>query len=82
MIQVELRLLAGMKSHREGGGAPNNGAVFVGVPLGATLAGFLDQAGIDQGRTLVVLVNGRYAAFESMLNDGDVVSVFPPVAGG
>jgi molybdopterin converting factor small subunit len=30
----------------------------------------------------VVLLNGRYAEAEKELQQGDVVSVFPPVAGG
>jgi molybdopterin synthase sulfur carrier subunit len=30
----------------------------------------------------IVLVNGRYASEDSLLTDGDVVSVFPPLIGG
>ncbi len=30
----------------------------------------------------IVLVNGLYASEDSLLTDGDVVSVFPPLIGG
>jgi molybdopterin converting factor small subunit len=30
----------------------------------------------------IVLINGRHAAEDSLLADGDVVSVFPPLIGG
>jgi molybdopterin converting factor small subunit len=30
----------------------------------------------------IVLINGFYASEESLLTDGDVVSVFPPLVGG
>jgi len=77
MIHVELRLLAAMKRLLSA-----DRPIFMDAADDATLSGFLDQAGIDRGRTLVVLVNGRYAAPDSRLRDGDVVAVFPPVAGG
>jgi molybdopterin converting factor small subunit len=80
-MQVELRLLAGMKRYlRE----EDRGRDFsrLDVADGATCAGLMELTGIDKVRTLVVLVNGRHAEPDRKLAQGDVISVFPPVAGG
>jgi len=81
MVRVELRLLAGMRrllpeADRE------RGLTSMEVEQGTTTEGLLDMAGVGRGRTLIVLVNGRYAEPGRALADGDAVSVFPPVAGG
>ena len=81
MIEVELRLLAGMKKNMAGPGDGNCGR-RLRVQEGTTCAKLLEMAGIEPGRTLVVLLNGRYAEAGVELSQGDVVSVFPPVAGG
>jgi len=81
MIRVELRPLAAFKKLLPEADR-DKGSALIEAPAGVTLAGFLEQAGVGQGRTLVTLVNGRHAALDSELKDGDVVAVFPPVAGG
>ncbi len=30
----------------------------------------------------IILVNGKHATFERLLQDGDILAIFPPVAGG
>jgi molybdopterin converting factor small subunit len=80
-MQVELRFLAGMKRYlRE----EDRGRGFsrFDVPDGVSCDGLMKLMGIDSSRTLVVLVNGRHAGPDKRLVEGDVVAVFPPVAGG
>ena len=49
---------------------------------GTTCSGLLEMAGIDADKALAVLLNGRNADAGKVLGQGDVISVFPPVAGG
>jgi molybdopterin converting factor small subunit len=80
-VQVELRLLASMRRL-----LPENdrsqGFTLFNLQDGATCKELLMQADVWGKSTLVVLVNGRYAAMEMALSHGDVIAVFPPVAGG
>lgn len=81
MKSVELRLLAGLRANLPVKDR-QKGSTVVEVRDDVTLAELLELSGIDSGRTLVVLVNGRYAAPDRVCEAGDIVSVFPPVAGG
>ena len=81
VMRVELRLLAALKRLLPDADR-DKGAVTFELGYGATVSSLLLMAGVDMGKTLVVLRNGRGASPEDMLAEGDVVSVFPPVAGG
>ena len=59
-----------------------SGSSRLDVAPGTTLAEFIEAVGIKSGGALVVLVNGRCPETGSELEEGDVVAVFPPVAGG
>jgi len=52
------------------------------VPDGGTVADVARRLGIPADLARVVLVNGRDAAPEQLLAPGDVVAIFPPLAGG
>lgn len=80
-MQVELRLVGLMKRL-----LPENdrgrGSSMIDVEPGATPAGFIEALGIKRDGALVVLVNGRCPEVGRELKNGDVVAVFPPMAGG
>ncbi len=80
-MQVELRLLASMRRLLPENDRSQGSTVF-NLRDGATCKELLIRADVWGKSTLVVLVNGRYAAMERTLSHGDVISVFPPVAGG
>ena len=80
-MQVELRLLASMRRRLPEKDSAGGVSVF-DLSDGATCRELLEKVNIGGCSTLVVLVNGRYAAPERELLNGDVVSVFPPIAGG
>jgi molybdopterin converting factor small subunit len=42
----------------------------------------LDLLQINPDEIGMILVNGSYKTIEHKLNDGDILAVFPPVAGG
>jgi molybdopterin converting factor small subunit len=39
-------------------------------------------AGIPEGEVAVIFINARHAELETLLRDGDRLSIFPPVGGG
>jgi len=49
---------------------------------GVTVGQVIDTLGIPKDHPNMVLVNGNHAEESAPLEDGDVLSVFPPLAGG
>ena len=48
----------------------------------ATVSQILDRLGIPVRAAAITMVNGRVQRPDRVLSDEDVLSVFPPVAGG
>ena len=48
----------------------------------ATIQALLKALCVPDDLPRIILVNGLYTAEDSLLSDGDVVSVFPPLIGG
>ncbi|HLB24866.1 MAG TPA: MoaD/ThiS family protein [Nitrospirota bacterium] len=80
-MRVEIRLLAGARKILPDGGGQGP-SLNLEVEEGITCAEALETAGIDAKKTLVVLLNGRHAEPGRRLSEGDIISIFPPVAGG
>ena len=79
-MRIEVRLFATLASH-----LPENavdGSAILDVLPGLTADGVLRSLRVPEDMPRIMLVNGRDAAPEQPLQDGDVVSVFPPLAGG
>ncbi len=81
---VEVKLFATLR--REAGEKGfETGASSVGEVL-RELASRYDSAFAEQMKRATILVNGRNAAHlkgkRTKLADGDVISIFPPMAGG
>lgn len=49
---------------------------------GESAEGLVRRLGLDPERIKIIMVNGRSAAPEQELKDGDRVGLFPPVGGG
>ena len=47
-----------------------------------TVQGLMQALGMPDDLPRIVLVNGQHASEDSLLTDGDIVSVFPPLIGG
>ena len=79
-MRVEVRLFATLAAFLP----PNSreGAVTLDVPAGSTVRDVLGHLGIPPDLERVSLVNGRDADAERALGAGDVLTVFPPLAGG
>jgi len=84
-MKVEVRLFAGLRDRfpRE-----TRGRVELELAAGLTLTGLLDQLEIPPRQAQMVLVNGVQVPRSPgvrearVLEEGDVVAIFPPVAGG
>ena len=52
------------------------------VEAGTTVEALLTRLPLPPGEASVVLVNGRSALPDQLLQEGDVVALFPAIAGG
>ena len=80
-MHVEVRLFATLRKHLPSGNDGTTG--HVDVPAGSSIADVLDRLDIPPAMASLMLVNGRYESDRHRkLEQGCVLSVWPPVAGG
>ena len=75
---VKLKFFAGLREHLP----PEPSPYPVEFPEGATVGDVLQRYDIPTDKPKILLVNGRHAEVDQELGNEDVLSVFPPVAGG
>jgi len=78
---IEVKLLSYLRKY-----LPNSGHHLGGhkwdISEGSTVRQVLEMFNIPEGRTKIVLINGRHADIERTLNEDDVLLVIPPMPGG
>lgn len=79
-VKIQLVLYASLAQLLPLGSAGN--VCDVEVRPGTTVADLLTDTGIALDSPKIVFVNGRHAAMDHLLSQGDRVAVFPPIAGG
>jgi molybdopterin converting factor small subunit len=79
-VKVEVKLFATLASFLPCHG--REGAAEIEIPEGSTVAEVTRRLGIPSDLARVVLVNGRDLGSEAPLTAHDVVTIFPPLAGG
>ena len=47
-----------------------------------TIADILKVLNIDENEVAIMLLNGKDGPSDRQVNDGDVISLFPPIGGG
>lgn len=52
------------------------------VPEGASVGDIVRELNIAADFPMIRLVNGEFAELRTVLKEGDVVALFPPIAGG
>ena len=53
------------------------------LPLGSTVSTILDMFNISKDTKLIILINGiPHQKKETQVKNGDIVAIFPPLAGG
>jgi molybdopterin converting factor small subunit len=79
MPRVELRLFGHLREYLPAPGGPG---VPWDVPEGSSVGDLISELRIPPQDPKIVLVNGVHAVRETLLQEGDRVSIFPPIAGG
>jgi molybdopterin converting factor small subunit len=80
-LRIELRLFASLRKKLPPGSP--RGRCQLDLAEGETVGEMLARLDIPRARAHMILVNGHHDRnFDRRLGEGDVVSVFPPVAGG
>lgn len=79
-MKVRLKLFATFRRYLPPGA--QGSATDVEVPPRAHVSTLLAYVGLPDNESCVVLVNGRHAELDTVLREGDVVAVFPAIAGG
>ncbi|MEK7398857.1 MAG: MoaD/ThiS family protein [Candidatus Poribacteria bacterium] len=79
-MNIEVRLFANLTQMLPPGS--QNKRARMTVENGTTIGGMLNILKINHSITKILMVNGVQKSIETELYEGDVVSVFPPIAGG
>lgn len=78
---VHVKLYASLRRYRP---AVELGQTFqIDLPAGATVEQLIQgELRLPPKETAIVLVNGIRQSWDWVLNDGDMIALWPPIAGG
>jgi molybdopterin converting factor small subunit len=79
-MEIEVRLFATFRDY-----LPQDSASFSfkkSLDKEMTVSTIAEETGLPPDVPKIFIVNGNVVTGEHVLHDGDVVSIFPPVAGG
>ena len=79
-MRIEVRLFATFGSYLPPGSG--GGTAMIEVPQGSTVDDVATHLGIPSDLARIILINGQDADHTRRLNPGDIVTLFPPLAGG
>jgi molybdopterin converting factor small subunit len=79
-MRVEVKLFANFREYLP----PGSGSYtrLLDLAEGTTIREVLENLKVPLSMPMILLVNGVYKQADEALQAGDVLSVFPPVAGG
>jgi molybdopterin converting factor small subunit len=79
-MRIEVKLMATLRRHEPPGA--RGGSFHLDARPGTRVVELLSGLGVPDMESHVILVNGRDAQATQRLEDGDVVAIFPAMAGG
>ena len=83
-MNITFKLFAGLSEHLPKGACKN--AVQLEVSAGCSLNDLIDQHHLPRDHVQLVIVNGFLKSESerdlSILSEGDVIAMWPPIAGG
>lgn len=79
-MDIEVRLFATFRDYlpKEGSGFSIKREVSIGTSVGDVVR----ELGLPADIPRIIIVNGSHAEESYLFREGDVVSIFPPIAGG
>jgi molybdopterin synthase sulfur carrier subunit len=79
-MKLEIKLFANFREFLPPG--TEKYTCWLELEEGTTIGQVLEKLKIPDDIPMITLVNGLHRTFEDRVQPGDVLSVFPPVAGG
>ena len=79
-MEIEVRLFATLQEYLPKGGSRYSSKLRVG--RGNTIKNVLNKLKIPKKIPKLLFLNGKQVNEDSILQPGDVISIFPPVGGG
>ena len=83
-MQITFKLFAGLSQYLPAGSVRN--AASIDLQPGETVHQFIDRQRVPSTEVHLVLVNGKYLSdverMDYVLESGDTLAIWPPVAGG
>lgn len=79
-MRIEVQLFATLERYLPAG--TRGDSVLLDLPPGATVHDVVDSLKIPSELGCLTVINGQDAALDQVLAPGDVLSMFPPLAGG
>ena len=77
---IQVALYAGLTRYLPRGA--QNRKATLGVPDGATVLDMMRQLGVPDDVPCIPVVDGKRSTAETVLRDGETLSLFPPLTGG
>jgi molybdopterin converting factor small subunit len=74
-MTITVKLFATLRMHGEK-------EQMVATETSLTPSDIIDRLRLPRNEVAIVMINGRHALIDAVLNDGDVLSLFPAVGGG
>ncbi|OGO78298.1 MAG: molybdopterin synthase sulfur carrier subunit [Clostridiales bacterium GWB2_37_7] len=74
-MQIKVKLFATLRENREK-------EMMMDLVQGATPKDIIERLNIRAEEAAIIMINGRGANSDQVLEDNDTVSIFPPVGGG
>ena len=78
-MRITIKLFAVLRGYFK---QEKDGAGTLDVPEGATVKEVLTCLGLPEKTPKIVQINGEQKSLDDPLAEGDILSVFPPMAGG
>lgn len=74
-MKITVKLFATLREGRQK-------IIDLDVEAGTTIEEIIDKMGIEKTEIAILLINGRDGQFDKILNESDLIAIFPPVGGG
>jgi molybdopterin converting factor small subunit len=79
-MNIEVRLFANFRDYLPAGST--SFGIVKSLEKQMTIDELVHEMGLPEDIPKIFIVNGLHANFDYLLKEGDVVSIFPPLAGG